>query len=80
MGRPIVQWTDKGIAVLPHIGGLPLARRALPAKLFLDNVARFLDDRPLRAVVDQARGARLRSGTARMREPEHLDCGPASAR
>jgi phosphoglycerate dehydrogenase-like enzyme len=49
-------WTTEGITVLPHIGGLHPTRDELVAELFVDNVARFLDDRPLRAVVDRARG------------------------
>ena len=49
-------WATEGITVLPHIGGLHPTRDELVAELFVDNVARFLDGRPLRAVVDRARG------------------------
>jgi phosphoglycerate dehydrogenase-like enzyme len=52
---PRLRWIQ-GITVLPHIGGLHPTRDELVAELFVDNVARFLDDQPLRAVVDRARG------------------------
>jgi glyoxylate/hydroxypyruvate reductase len=49
-------WRTDGIIVLPHIGGLHPDRDAFVAELFVDNVARFLDGRPLQALVDRARG------------------------
>jgi phosphoglycerate dehydrogenase-like enzyme len=49
-------WTTPGITVLPHIGGLHPRRDELVAELLVDNVRRFLSGRPLRAVVDRARG------------------------
>lgn len=49
-------WTTPSITVLPHIGGLHPQRDDLVAGLFVDNVERFLAGRPLRAVVDRARG------------------------
>jgi phosphoglycerate dehydrogenase-like enzyme len=49
-------WTTAGIVVLPHIGGGHPQRDTVVARLFADNLARFLDDRPLREVVDRAVG------------------------
>jgi phosphoglycerate dehydrogenase-like enzyme len=49
-------WTAKGIMVLPHIGGGHPDRDRTVAKLFVDNLQRFLDGRPLREVVDRAAG------------------------
>ena len=49
-------WTTVGITVLPHIGGLHPQRDAIVARLFADNLARFLDGRPLKEVVDRAAG------------------------
>ncbi|MBD0271609.1 MAG: D-2-hydroxyacid dehydrogenase [Acetobacteraceae bacterium] len=49
-------WTTEGIMVLPHIGGLHPRRDAIVARLFADNLARFLDGRPLREAVDRAAG------------------------
>jgi phosphoglycerate dehydrogenase-like enzyme len=49
-------WTTDGIIVLPHIGGLHPERDTIVARLFVDNLARFLDGRPLREVVDRAAG------------------------
>jgi phosphoglycerate dehydrogenase-like enzyme len=49
-------WTTEGITVLPHIGGLHPERDAIVARLLADNLARFLDGRPLREVVDRAAG------------------------
>lgn len=49
-------WTTEGIVVLPHIGGLHPRRDAIVAELFADNLARFLDGRPLREMVDRAAG------------------------
>ena len=49
-------WTTPGITVLPHIGGLHPARDEIVAELFVDNVGRFLDGQPLRALADPTRG------------------------
>ena len=49
-------WTTDGIVVLPHIGGLHPRRDEIVARLFADNLARFLDGRPLREQVDRERG------------------------
>ncbi len=49
-------WGAKGITVLPHIGGGHPQRDATVARLFVDNLGRFLDGRPLREVVDRAAG------------------------
>jgi phosphoglycerate dehydrogenase-like enzyme len=49
-------WTTDGIVVLPHVGGLHPERDAIVAELFVDNLQRALANRPLREVVDPARG------------------------
>jgi phosphoglycerate dehydrogenase-like enzyme len=49
-------WTTEGILVLPHIGGPHPQRDSIVAKLFVDNLGRFLDGRPLREVVDRTAG------------------------
>ena len=49
-------WTTEGIVVLPHIGGLHPRRDEIVARLFADNLGRFLDGRPLKQVVDRAAG------------------------
>ena len=49
-------WTTPGIVVLPHVGGLHPRRDALVAELWRDNLARFVDGRPLVQVVDRGRG------------------------
>lgn len=49
-------WTTKGILVLPHIGGGHPDRRAIVAEMFAENVQRYLEGRPLNALVDRARG------------------------
>lgn len=49
-------WTTDGISVLPHIGGPHPHRDVIVAKLFVENLARFLDGKPLREVVDRAAG------------------------
>jgi phosphoglycerate dehydrogenase-like enzyme len=49
-------WATEGIVVLPHIGGLHPRRDAVVARLFADNLARFLDGEPLKEVVDRAAG------------------------
>jgi phosphoglycerate dehydrogenase-like enzyme len=49
-------WTTEGILVLPHIGGPHPDRDSIVAKLFVDNLGRFLDGQPLREVVDRTAG------------------------
>jgi len=49
-------WSTKGIIVLPHIGGPHPQRDRFVARLFVENLARFLDDQPLRQVVDRKLG------------------------
>lgn len=49
-------WTTEGILVLPHIGGPHPQRDRIVARLFVDNLARFLDGRPLREIVDRQAG------------------------
>ena len=49
-------WTTEGILVLPHIGGGHPTRDATVARLFVENLGRFLDGKPLREVVDRAAG------------------------
>jgi len=49
-------WTTEGILVLPHIGGMHPRRDTVVARLFAENLGRFLDGRPLREVVDRAAG------------------------
>lgn len=49
-------WSTPGILVLPHIGGGHPERDAVVAALFVDNLARFLDGRPLRELVDRSAG------------------------
>ncbi len=49
-------WTTDGIMVLPHIGGPHPQRDTIVARLFVENLERFLDGRPLRQVVDRDAG------------------------
>jgi phosphoglycerate dehydrogenase-like enzyme len=49
-------WTTEGIVVLPHIGGPHPQRDRFVARLFADNLGRFLDGAPLKEVVDRAAG------------------------
>lgn len=49
-------WTTEGIIVLPHIGGPHPQRDKFVARLFADNLGRFLDGEPLREVVDRKAG------------------------
>jgi phosphoglycerate dehydrogenase-like enzyme len=49
-------WTTEGILVLPHIGGGHPTRDATVARLFVENLGRLLDGRPLKEVVDRAAG------------------------
>lgn len=49
-------WTAEGIIVLPHIGGPHPQRDKFVARLFVDNLKRFLDGEPLKEVVDRDAG------------------------
>lgn len=49
-------WTTEGIIVLPHIGGGHPQRDKVVAELFVENLGRFLDGKPLKEVVDRAFG------------------------
>ncbi len=49
-------WGAEGIIVLPHIGGPHPQRDRIVARLFVDNLARFLDGKPLKEVVDRSAG------------------------
>jgi phosphoglycerate dehydrogenase-like enzyme len=49
-------WTTEGILVLPHIGGHHPQRDRVVARLFVENLARFLDGKPLGEVVDREAG------------------------
>ena len=53
-GHPF--WTTEGIIVLPHIGGPHPQRDRIVARLFVDNLGRFLDGKPLKEVVDRKAG------------------------
>jgi phosphoglycerate dehydrogenase-like enzyme len=49
-------WTTDGITVLPHIGGGHPQRDKVVAGLFAENLGRFLDEQPLKEVVDRKAG------------------------
>jgi phosphoglycerate dehydrogenase-like enzyme len=49
-------WSTEGIIVLPHIGGPHPQRDRFVARLFVDNLRRFLDGEPLAEVVDREAG------------------------
>jgi phosphoglycerate dehydrogenase-like enzyme len=49
-------WSTDGIIVLPHIGGPHPQRDRFVARLFVDNLGRFLDGKPLKEVVDRKAG------------------------
>lgn len=49
-------WGTEGIMVLPHIGGPHPQRDRIVAKLFVENLGRFLDGKPLTQIVDRAAG------------------------
>lgn len=49
-------WQTDGILVLPHIGGPHPQRDRFVARLFVDNLGRFLDGAPLKEVVDRGAG------------------------
>lgn len=53
-GHPF--WSTEGIIVLPHIGGPHPQRDRIVARLFVDNLGRFLDGKPLKEVVDRKAG------------------------
>jgi phosphoglycerate dehydrogenase-like enzyme len=49
-------WNTDRILVLPHIGGGHPTRDAIVARLFVENLGRFLDGKPLTEVVDRNTG------------------------
>jgi phosphoglycerate dehydrogenase-like enzyme len=49
-------WETEGIMVLPHIGGMHAHRDEQVAELFVENLARFVDGRPLLHALDRSRG------------------------
>ena len=49
-------WTTEGIIVLPHIGGPHPERDKIVARMFVDNLGRFLEGKPLKEVVDRKAG------------------------
>jgi phosphoglycerate dehydrogenase-like enzyme len=49
-------WGTENILVLPHIGGGHPTRDAIVARLFVENLGRFLDGKPLKEAVDRAAG------------------------
>ncbi len=49
-------WTTPGIVVLPHVGGLHPTRDTIVADLWVENLRRFVEGKPLLQVVDRARG------------------------
>ena len=49
-------WKTEGIIVLPHIGGPHPQRDRFVARLFVDNLGRFLRGEPLQEVVDRNAG------------------------
>jgi len=49
-------WNAEGIIVLPHIGGPHPQRDKFVARLFVENLGRFLEGAPLKEVVDRAAG------------------------
>jgi phosphoglycerate dehydrogenase-like enzyme len=49
-------WRTEGILVLPHLGGPHPQRDRFVAQLFVENLGRFLDGRPLKEVVDRKAG------------------------
>jgi phosphoglycerate dehydrogenase-like enzyme len=49
-------WTTDRIQVLPHIGGGHPRRDSVVARLFVDNLGRFLDGKPLLQEVDRVAG------------------------
>ncbi|MGH1358484.1 MAG: D-2-hydroxyacid dehydrogenase [Burkholderiaceae bacterium] len=49
-------WSTEGIIVLPHIGGPHPDRDRIVARLFVANLERFLNGKPLEEVVDREAG------------------------
>jgi phosphoglycerate dehydrogenase-like enzyme len=49
-------WSTDGILVLPHIGGPHPQRDRFVARLFVDNLRRFVNGEPLKEVVDRKAG------------------------
>jgi phosphoglycerate dehydrogenase-like enzyme len=49
-------WSTEGIIVLPHIGGPHPQRDRFVARLFAENLGRFLDGKPLKELVDRTAG------------------------
>jgi len=49
-------WKTEGIIVLPHIGGPHPQRDRFVARLFAENLGRFLDGKPLKELVDRTTG------------------------
>jgi len=49
-------WKAEGIIVLPHIGGPHPQRDRFVARLFVENLKRFLEGEPLKEVVDRQAG------------------------
>jgi phosphoglycerate dehydrogenase-like enzyme len=49
-------WSTEGILVLPHIGGPHPDRDSIVARLFVENLGRYLDGKPMLEVVDRAAG------------------------
>lgn len=49
-------WKAEGIIVLPHIGGPHPQRDRFVARLFVDNLGRFVRGEPLKEVVDRTAG------------------------
>ncbi len=58
--EPLVQndplWRREDVLITPHIGGASPARDSRLADLFIDNIARYQESRPLRNVVDLGAG------------------------
>lgn len=53
-GHPF--WTTEGIIVLPHIGGPHPQRDSFVARLFVENLGRFVEGKPLKEIVDRKAG------------------------
>jgi phosphoglycerate dehydrogenase-like enzyme len=49
-------WKTERIIVLPHLGGPHPQRDRFVARLFVENLGRFLDGKPLRELVDRKAG------------------------
>jgi phosphoglycerate dehydrogenase-like enzyme len=49
-------WRTEGIMVLPHIGGGHPTRDRIVARLFTENLGRFLEGQPLKELVDRSTG------------------------